>query len=412
MVTMNSAQKLFWDLIDHPFCTIFILLISWLWVKSIYHEVDIRKYSLSINDCFTNKQYWRIITAPFLHVSFVHLLLDISCIWNLRYVEINYGTWFIVRYSLILCLSETLITYGIMKTFSRFVDNTVLTEILFKLQYHGSSGLVLGWLAFQSVEVMNEKFDALFLLFGLLSIPSSFAPVILIGLYYLCIPRNNGVANSSGMFAGYLLGVGFLRIMDNTYWTICILFNLFAFLLITSKGTAVPADRNNELSSTSRGGTTNSSAPMRDELGTVHEQISLRYYQNARNDEFLESLVPSTADDSHGTDSSVEVEMRTLSRRRTTNLNEDMESKIGEDMKEEDSLEPLLSDNSNERNRDTYSSMGWSHVWPFRGTGNNIMAMNRSSAIPISGSSLASSTGQSTSSHVPHRLLVNEEDNV
>jgi membrane associated rhomboid family serine protease len=401
---MAILEDIFWDVVGHPFCTLFILAITWIWVKVTYSEIDIKKYSLSMVECWDNRQYWRILTAPFMHSSLIHLLLNISCLWNLRYVEINYGTFFMIKYSIILSLSEVLIWSLIMKGFSNFVENSVLSEMLFRLQYSGTSGLVIAWLAFQSVEVMNEKTNAIFMLFGFLSIPSSFAPVILLGFYYLLTPRNNGVANSSGLFAGYLLGTGFLRIMDSTYWTICILSNVFLFFFITGKAKRVQSSLSNEGNA------------RRHAYSDMHEQIAVVYFQDGRNREYLESVPFSdTRNDQVSRQTSSSRNNRELELRSFTNSSQnedDIESKIGEDTKEEDSLEPLLSENGGVRNRDTYSSMGWSHVWPFRSANNTA---GNSSGIGSDGQPVSRrniSPRRSGTSNIPHRLLVNEEDHV
>lgn len=394
-------EDIFWEIVEHPFCAMFILVISWMWVKVSYKEVDIGKYSLSIVECWDNRQYWRMLTAPFLHTSLIHLMLNISCLWNLRYVEINYGSLFMIKYSIILSLSEFLLWTSIMTSCSKFLESSVLSEMLFRLQYSGTSGLVLAWLAFQSVEVMNQKTNAIFMLFGFLSVPSSIAPVILLGLFYLLTPQNNGVANSSGLLTGYLLGVGFLRIMDSTYWTVCILINVFLFFFITGKAKLVQ-------SSLSDGGRSGRQA-----FSDMHEQIAVIYFQDSRSREYLESVSIAQVDQISRPISSSgeirEVEMNSLAH--SSHNDDDLESKIGDETKEEDSLEPLLSVNSGFRNRDTYSSMGWSHVWPFRvansmpGNSNGIGSNGQPAYRNIS-------PHQNGNSNIPHRLLVNEEDHV
>lgn len=380
---MVSLTNIGWDLVDHPFCTVFILAICWVWIKVFYNELDVRKFSVSINDCWVKHQYGRILSSPFLHVSFVHLALDVSCLWNLRYIEANYGTWFMIKYSLILCLAESLMTYCILRAFSKFIANPILSDVLYRLQSFGTSGLVLAWLAFQSVEVMNEASNSIFLLFGFLSIPSSFAPVVLIGFYYLFSPQNNGVPNSSGMFAGYLLGLGFLKVLDSPYWTVCILFNLAIFFMSSRSESGLSAQPS--LENGSVGGF------IGEYSDALNPTIAVRYYQRSRDAEFLESSAeepPNNVGDSA-------VEMRELSRRPRSS-EDDIESKHGEDGREEDSLEPLLSENSGLRNRDTYSSMEWSSVWPFR---------QSSSTSGAAGNSRRATT-------VPHRILVNEEDSL
>lgn len=397
---MSMFATALWDIVEHPFCSIFIVLIIWLWVNISYNDLDIRKYSLSVTDCWKNKQYWRILTSPFLHKSLVHLILNVSCLWNVRFVEINYGTWFLFRYSIILFMCETLIVYAVMKGFSKFANNPILTEVLFRVQYSGTSGLILAWLGFQSVEIMNEKTNSLFLLFGFLSIPAVFAPVILLGFFYLLTPRNNGVANSAGLFAGYLLGVGFLRIMDDTYWTVCILFNICLFFLITAQGVRNQPSHIRQSPARS----TNNGNDIFD--GGVHNEIAVRYYQDNSNGEFLESVAPpESMEQDIRSEPGSSLELQTFSTRRP---DDDVESKLNEDNKEEDPLEPLLSDNGGIRNRDTYSSMGWSQVWPFRRTSNN------GNAATLTGSSAASTVSprRGASTNIPHRLLVNEDDHI
>jgi hypothetical protein len=239
------------------------------------------------------------------------------------------------------------------------------------------------------------------MLFGFLSVPSSIAPVILLGFFYLLTPQNNGVANSSGLLTGYLLGVGFLRIMDSTYWIVCILVNVFLFFFITGKAKLVQ-------SSLSDGGRSGRQA-----FSDMHEQIAVIYFQDSRSREYLESVSIAQVDQiSRPISSSGEIrELEMNSLAHSSHNDDDLESKIGDETKEEDSLEPLLSVNSGFRNRDTYSSMGWSHVWPFR-VANSIPG--NSSGIGSNGqpASRNISPHQNGNSNIPHRLLVNEEDHV
>lgn len=367
-------------------------------MKAIYEELDARKYALSLENCVTNKEYWRVFTSPLVHTSPIHLFLNITCLWNLRYIEVNYGSWFVVKYSLILLLAESILTFLSIKLVSRMVNNPAVTQVLSSLQYMGCSGLVLSWLAFQSMEVLNRKSNALFLLFGLLPIPPFIAPLVVLVFCYLFAARSNGLPNSCGILAGYLLGSGFLSVLSGTYWTVCFLLNILIVTIVSVKPSAIggAGDRNVLPIANS------------DVQGDGQRILPVRYYRNAHDGEFLETTLPD--DNVHvnnrlGDDASA---VRTGSRGNIelTNLSSHGQSPNidDEESKDEDSLAPLLAENPNERNRDTYSRGSWSRLWAGSGT------VNGSN---ISNSPLANGSASSIlSPRVPHRILVNQDDSV
>jgi membrane associated rhomboid family serine protease len=264
----SSFVSLLHAVVYHPFCSLSIVLIVWMWASLFFQEIDIRRFSLSYHDCFKQRQYWRVFTAVVAHSSTLHFLINVNCLWNLRYLEDFYGSFYMFKYTIVLAITEMLLSFGLMAVTIRLSrNNPSLQSLLHSLQSHGCSGIILSWLIYQSIVEAHSPIHPVFFLFGFLNISTSFAPLLMLVVFYVVTGRGNMYSNSSGMVNGYLLSSGLLLFLPSTYWSWCFLVDVFALVAVTSFATAtatatVTAD--------------------------VSQSLSFRTYQGENHEEFIE----------------------------------------------------------------------------------------------------------------------------
>lgn len=163
-------------------------------------------------------QHWRIITSAFSHISVLHLVFNMSALWSLGVVEqlghIGLGVDFYLQYTLIL-----LILSGVLV----LIAYHVLIQ-KFKLEYFrrvtavGYSCVVFGWMTILAVKQPSTKLN----LFGVLSLPISFAPFESLIFTSIIVPQASFIGHLSGIIVGYSIGWGLIQGMDN-YWTVTML---------------------------------------------------------------------------------------------------------------------------------------------------------------------------------------------
>lgn len=223
---MGSVLTVVWQAMVCPVTTLSILLITWTWVKIFLQEWDPRHFTLSYADCIQRKQYWRPLSAAFCHSSFILLLFNASSLWSLRHIELRYGTLFYLRYTVLLCLAECALTFLLVHYTVRLSFTPVVRQTLSNLGTMGSSGLILAWVAFQSIVFNPNEAGHYFVLLGFVSIHPTVAPLVLVVIYYMFLPHTHALSNLTGLTSGYLLAGGFLQVLPGFYWSLCFLLNV------------------------------------------------------------------------------------------------------------------------------------------------------------------------------------------
>lgn len=204
-------------LLEHPVTSFFLAILIWTWVKLFVEDWDWRQLCLSYQDAVLRKQYWRMVTAPAGHRSVAHLLVNLMMVWSCRAVEALHGSWFMLRYSIVLMLCEALLSFVLIQYSIRLNRSELLMNMLYNLQSMGCSGVVLAWLAFLSTE---PEAPPLFFL-GMMPMHAGFMILPTVILYYMLAPVSGVYSNLSGLLCGYLLAAGALQLLPDTYWTLC-----------------------------------------------------------------------------------------------------------------------------------------------------------------------------------------------
>jgi hypothetical protein len=156
----------------------------------------------------------------------------------MRGLERTYGSWFFLRYTLILIIAEALLNisliHAIMSYSSAYFNISPAQHPLRTLPTLGSSGILLSWITFQLIS--EKEISEPFFFIGLIPIPwdTLLAPLFLIFVSSIIGSKTNAVTNIVSLASGFLLGVGVLKILPDFYWSICFIFDIAVFLLLQS----------------------------------------------------------------------------------------------------------------------------------------------------------------------------------
>jgi membrane associated rhomboid family serine protease len=229
------------QILSSPITSIVISVIVWIWVQIFLSSSDGKSYAAGYNECVQRQQWWRTISAPCVHTSFIQLLLNVITLWSCRFLEQKYGSWFYFRYTLVLAIAESLLSVGAIHALFKISqqqrrDLNPQSHALANATWHGSAGVILAWLAYQSVSV-SITIEYPFYFLGVFPIPWTFAPLVFMFTTPLFNFRQQvGGTNAAGLFCGYFLALGVLAILPDIYWSVCFILNVCVFLI--SKGLA------------------------------------------------------------------------------------------------------------------------------------------------------------------------------
>lgn len=215
------------ELAASPVIDIYILTSLWVSIKVILSDWNIKEFSVNFNDCWRNKQIWRTFTAPFFHSSVLHTLLNVSTLWSIRFFEKVYGSLYILKYSVVLVIFETCFVLVAVYFTSKLWRND-LNNV--NTIYFGSTGILIGWLGFLSIDLqIRSQYTEAYLL-GLIPIPLLFAPLVLLLLSQFILPKFQSISQTGSLIAGYLLATGILNIIPNAYLTFCFFMDLLIII--------------------------------------------------------------------------------------------------------------------------------------------------------------------------------------
>lgn len=215
-----------------PILVSFILISLWIFVKIMVDHWDIKYFQAGYHECLTLKQWYRLVYFPLCHSNWPHILLNITALWSLRFIEKMYSSIFILKYTIVLAIFEALSTI--------FVVHWVLksSRLRFSPQHpihnaaiYGFTSIVLGWLGFLSIDLAIKNKNMMFYVYGILPVPVPLAPIILMLLTQCILPRGHSLSHAGGLAGGYLLAAGFLKILPNSYWTVSFVVDFILILL-------------------------------------------------------------------------------------------------------------------------------------------------------------------------------------
>lgn len=211
------GRPLFYEIWEKPASSCIIATCSTIWFYIQKRNIEYSSVGLSYESAVEG-QYWRIITSALSHISVIHLVFNMSALWSLGVVEqlgpLGLGVEFYLQYTLVLVVLSGVLVLCIYH---------VLIQ-KFKLDYFrrvtavGYSCVVFGWMTILAVKQPSAKLN----LFGVLSLPISFAPFESLILTSIIVPQASFIGHLSGIIVGYSIAWGFIHGMNN-YWAISLL---------------------------------------------------------------------------------------------------------------------------------------------------------------------------------------------
>ncbi|KAJ7539038.1 hypothetical protein O6H91_11G074500 [Diphasiastrum complanatum] len=220
------GRPLIYDIVQKPASSFLIALCSAVWLFIQKKNVGYADVGLSYEAIFSDGQHWRLLTSAFSHISFLHLVFNMSALWSLgvveRLKEVGLGIEYYIHYSLVLLILSALAVLGMYHTLIH----------RFKLDYYkrvtavGYSCIVFGWMTILAAKQPSSKLE----LFGVLSLPISFAPFESLVFTSIIAPQASFIGHLAGILVGYLIAWGVIQGMSN-YWAITIILWLLLLFL-------------------------------------------------------------------------------------------------------------------------------------------------------------------------------------
>lgn len=211
------GKPLFYEILEKPATSCIIALCSAIWYYIQKKNIGYSQVGLSYETALEG-HHWRIITSAFSHISVIHLVFNMSALWSLGVVEqlghIGLGVQFYLHYTLVLVVLSGLLVLGAYHVLiQRFK-----MEHFRRVTAVGYSCVVFGWMTILSVKQPSSKLN----LFGVLSLPISFAPFESLVFTSIIVPQASFLGHLSGIIVGYAIGWGLIHGMNN-YWAISML---------------------------------------------------------------------------------------------------------------------------------------------------------------------------------------------
>lgn len=227
-VRMSESNVLVKTLNDCPvvICLYITILITYGLVYFL--NSDLEYLNFNVIDFYKKKQWWRLVSSTICHSSIAHLFICLTTLFEIRKIEVLVGSSFFLRNSVVVLVANRLIFSAIILIADYFTSRTLDNYFSRSFQSFGMDGLLYAWFAFFSVIHPEEHVYIL----GFIPISSSMAPLILLLIMQLILPKSpNFLDYSAGVLIGILLALRLFNVLPNTYWTLCLVFDILCITL-------------------------------------------------------------------------------------------------------------------------------------------------------------------------------------
>ncbi|PPD87292.1 hypothetical protein GOBAR_DD15777 [Gossypium barbadense] len=159
------GKPLFYEVMEKPATSCIIGICTTIWFYIQKKNIGYQHVGVSYETAIEG-HYWRLITSAFSHISVIHLVFNMSALWSLGIYHI-----LIQRFKI---------------------------EYFRRVTAVGYSCVVFGWMTILSVKQPSSKLD----LFGLISLPISFAPFESLIFTSIIVPQASFLGHLSGIIVG------------------------------------------------------------------------------------------------------------------------------------------------------------------------------------------------------------------
>eukprot|EP00245_Coleochaete_scutata_P006412 TRINITY_DN20837_c0_g1_i1.p1 TRINITY_DN20837_c0_g1~~TRINITY_DN20837_c0_g1_i1.p1 ORF type:complete len:268 (+),score=22.68 TRINITY_DN20837_c0_g1_i1:371-1174(+) len=207
------GRPLVFDVIQKPVTSILISICTGLWVYIQNKGVGYGDVGVSYENIVVEKQYWRVITACFSHISFLHLVFNMSSLWSLGVVEKlpDLGSVYYLKHTLVLVIASEVLCVAIYHV----LIHRYRIEHYKRVIAVGYSGVVFGWMTVLSQKMPTSTLDV----FGVLSLPINLAPFESLIFTSILVPQASFIGHLSGIIVGYSIAFGLWRGLTD-YWAV------------------------------------------------------------------------------------------------------------------------------------------------------------------------------------------------
>eukprot|EP01023_Acetabularia_acetabulum_P068297 TRINITY_DN9641_c0_g2_i1.p1 TRINITY_DN9641_c0_g2~~TRINITY_DN9641_c0_g2_i1.p1 ORF type:complete len:258 (-),score=38.89 TRINITY_DN9641_c0_g2_i1:204-977(-) len=207
------------EVIEQPITSSVVLFCTVVWVWVNQRGMGYAELGINYDKVVKDKEYWRLVVAQLTHVEILHLLFNMSALWQLGIVERvpALGSAYCFRMTVMLLVLSGLLCIGTYHVLIKWAQQ----ERYGNVTAVGYSCVVFGWMAVLAIKQPNGI--KMYNILGLRQIPMVLAPIGSLIVTSVLIPRASFVGHLCGIIAGYIVGAGAFDWM-NTYWFIVLLF--------------------------------------------------------------------------------------------------------------------------------------------------------------------------------------------
>lgn len=227
------GRLIFYDMLEKPVTSVIIAVCSSIWLYVQQKGLGYADLGVSYDAVVSGGQHWRLLTSSFTHISFLHLMFNMSSLWSLGVIETLPGVGLGIRYY----LHNTLVLLILSSLLVLAIYHVLIHR--FNLDYYkqvtavGYSCVVFGWMTILAVKRPSSKLN----LFGLLSLPISYAPFESLVFTSIIVPQASFLGHLSGIVVGYLVAWNVFQGM-NDYWAVTIFAWMVVLFVVSIKRTS------------------------------------------------------------------------------------------------------------------------------------------------------------------------------
>mmetsp|Transcript_20319 Transcript_20319/g.47478 ORF Transcript_20319/g.47478 Transcript_20319/m.47478 type:complete len:244 (+) Transcript_20319:3-734(+) len=208
---------------------LFLIVCVAVWLAIKKKNIDYGDVGASYQNFAVEKQYWRMWTASFSHISVMHLALNMSSLWAYRFIEQQIGTLMYLKLTFLFVV----VTIWMMMGMYHLLIVKLGREASRRTVGVGYSCVIFAWMTWTTVMHPMNSLDL-----GFFSLPLSLAPFGNLIFTSLIVPNASFVGHLAGILAGYAVGFGALSWVTD-YWFFQIMLWMVILVVMSLKTSRV-----------------------------------------------------------------------------------------------------------------------------------------------------------------------------